>query len=40
MARRHNLDDSINPVNNKPNNPRDYAKVKRLNALMKGYERA
>lgn len=40
MAQRHGLDDSIHPVTHKPNNPKDHAKVKRLNALTRGYERA
>ena len=40
MARRHNLDDRTDPMTNKPINPRDYAKARRLNNLMRGYERA
>lgn len=40
MAKRYGLDVRTDPITNKPINPRDYAKARRLNKLMRGYERA
>ena len=40
MAERHGLDTRLDPATGKPLNPKDHKKAKRLNALMRGSERA